>query len=72
MNGWKFEEVTRFKHLKATSYKDGISTAEILITIASAIAAMAILNRIWQYNTISFASRFRLYKSLVTLSLIHI
>ena len=27
---------------------------------------MARLNRIWQCNTISFASKFKLYKSLVT------
>ena len=30
------------------------------------MAAMAGLNRIWQNNTISFANKFKLYKSLVT------
>ena len=30
------------------------------------MAAIARLNRIWRCNTISFASRFKLYKSLVT------
>ena len=35
------------------------------------MAAMAKLNRIWQCNTISFASTFRLYKSLVT-SILHL
>ena len=32
----------------------------------AAIAPMARLKRIWQSNTISFASKFKLYKSLVT------
>ena len=36
------------------------------IRIASAMAAMARLSRIWRYNTISFTSKFRFYKSLVT------
>ena len=33
------------------------------------MAAMVRLNRIWRYNTISFASKFKLYKSLVTSTL---
>ena len=40
-------------------------SAEICIGIASAMAAIARLNRIWRCNTISFASKFNLYKSLV-------
>ena len=32
---------------------------------------MARLNRIWHYNTISFASKFKLYKSLVTSILLY-
>ena len=39
--------------------------------IASAMAAMARLNRIWRCNTISFASKFKLYKSLVTSGLLY-
>ena len=35
------------------------------------MAAMAILNMIWQCNTISFANKFKLYKSLVTSFLLY-
>ena len=49
---------------------DGTCSAEICIRIASAIAAMARLNRIWCSNTITFANKFKLYKSLVT-SILH-
>ena len=62
MNGQKLEEMTCFKYLGATLCKDGIC-----IRIASAMAAMAILTRIWWCNTISFASKFKLYKSLLIL-----
>ena len=44
--------------------------AEVRIRIASALAAMARLDRIWWCSTISFASRFKRYKSLVT-SILH-
>ena len=40
--------------------------AEVRIGIASAMAAVIRLNRIWWCNIISFASKFKLYKSLVT------
>ena len=63
MNGQKLEEVTRFKYLRATLCKHGTCSAEIRFRIASAFAR---LNRIWRCNTISFASKFKLYKSLVT------
>ena len=66
MNGQKLEEVTSFKYQGATLCKDGTCSAEIRIRIASAMAAMARLNGIWRRNTISFASKFKLYKSLVT------
>ena len=36
------------------------------IEIALAMATVAKLNRIWRCNTISFASKFKLYKPLVT------
>ena len=65
-NGQKLEEVTSFKYLGTTLCKDGTRSAEILIRIASAMTAMARLNRVWRCNTISFASKFKLYKSLVT------
>ena len=78
MNGQKLEDVTSFKYLGANLCKDGTCSAEVCIRITSAMAAMARINGICRCNTISFASKFKLYKSLVTsvvlygLSLIHI
>ena len=66
MNDQKLEEVTSFKYLGATLCKHGTCSAEIRIRAVSAMAAIAILNRIWCSSTISFASKFKLYKSLVT------
>ena len=60
MNGQKLEEVTRLKYLEATLCKDGTCSAEVHIRTAS---VMARLNRIWWCNTISFTSKFKLYKS---------
>ena len=68
MNGQKLEEVTSFKYLGATLCKDGTCSAEVRIRIAS---AMARLNRIWQCNTISSASKFKLCKSLATSNLFY-
>ena len=66
MDGQKLEKVNSFEYLGITMCKDGTWTAEIPIRIASAMAAMARLNRIWRNNIISFASKFKLCKSLVT------
>ena len=66
INGQKLQEVTSFKYLGATLCKDGTCSAETRIRIASVMAAVARLNRVWQSNTISFTSKFKLYKSLVT------
>ena len=41
-------------------YKDGTSSAEVRIRIASAMAAMIRLKRILRCNTISFAIKFKL------------
>ena len=60
------EEVTSFKYQGATLYKDSTYSAQILIRIASAMAAMARFNQIWQSNITNFTSKFKLYKSLVT------
>ena len=60
MNSQKLEEVTSFKYLGATLCKDGTCSAEVHIRTAS---VMARLNRIWWCNTISFTSKFKLYKS---------
>ena len=62
-NSQNLEEVTSFKYPGAPLCT---CSAEVRLRIASATAAMARLNRIWRCNTISFASRFKLYKSLVT------
>ena len=66
MNGQKLVEVTSFKYLGATLCKDGTCLAEGSIRIASVMTAIARLNRLLQCNTISFASTFKLYKTLVT------
>ena len=68
MNSQKFKEVTSFNSLGATLCKDGTCSAEVCIRIAS---AMARLNRIWQCNTINFASKFKFYKSFVASILLY-
>ena len=70
-NGQKLEEVTSFRYLGATLCKDAICSTEVRIRIASAMAAMARLNRIWLCNTISFASKCELYESLVSSILLY-
>ena len=66
MDGQKLDELTSFKHLWATLCKYGICSAEVRIRIASAVAAMTRLNKIWRCNTISFASQFKCYNSIIT------
>ena len=61
MNGQKLEEVTSFKYLGASLYKDNTCSVDIHIRIASAMAAVARLNRIWHSNIISFASKLKFY-----------
>ena len=61
MNGRTLEEVISFNCLGATLCKDGICSAEVLISIGP---AMARRNRIWRCKAISFASMFNLYKFL--------
>ena len=63
MNGQKLEEVTSFKYLGATLCKDGTCSAEVGITIASAMAAITKLNRIMRCSTINFASKFKFYNT---------
>ena len=59
MNGQKLEEVTSFKYLGATLCKDGTCSAEVRNRVDR-------LNRIQRSNSVSFASKFNLYMSLVT------
>ena len=65
MNSQKLEEVISFKYLGATLCKDGTCSAEVHIRTAS---AMARLNRIWWSNTISFASKFKNYRTISLIS----
>ena len=51
----------RGKYLGVSLCKDGTCSAEVRIRIAT----MARLNRIWRCNTLSSASKFKLYKSVV-------
>ena len=71
INGQKLDKVTSFKYVGATLRKYGTCSAEIRIRIASAMAAMARLNKIWRCNTISFANKFKLFNSLVTYILLY-
>ena len=71
MNGQRLEKMISFKYLGATLCKDGACSAEVRIRIASVMKPMARLNRIWRRSTISFASKFKLYKSLVTSILLY-
>ena len=61
----KLEDIASVRYLGATLCKDTTCSAEIHIRIASAMAAMVRLNRIWRSNAISFAGKFKLHKSLV-------
>ena len=65
MNGEKLEEVEAFKYLGATLTKDGRSTTEVRIRLATATSAMANLGRIWKSKSISFPTKLKLYRSLV-------
>ena len=65
MNGQKLEAVTSFKYLGATLCKDATCSATVRIRIAPGLTAMARLNRIQRFNSISFASKFKLDNSLV-------
>ena len=48
MDEQKLEEVTSVKYLRAASCKDGTCSVEVRIRTASAIAAMARVNRVWR------------------------
>ena len=71
MNSQMLEEVTSFKYLGTTLYEYGTCSAVVSIRIASALTAMARLNRIWRCNNISLGSKLKLYKSLITSILLY-
>ena len=70
MDGQQLETVDHFKYLGAILTSDGSCTAEIRARIASALAAMARLSRIWK-SDMSFQIKHKLYKSLVVSSLLY-
>ena len=65
MNGQKLEKVEAFKYLGATLTKDGRSSMEVKIRLATATAAMAKLEKIWRNKSISLPTKIKLYRSLV-------
>ena len=71
MNGQQLEEVVAFKYLGATLTKDGLSTAEIKIRLAIATASVVKLNKIWSSKDTSFATKIKLYKTLVLSTLLY-
>ena len=71
MNGQQLEEVLAFKYLGATHTKAGRSAAEIKIRLAIATASMAKLNKIWSSKDISFATKLKLYKTIVLSTLLY-
>jgi len=70
MNGEILEEVASFKYLGLTLTKDGSSTVEVSLRLATASAAMTRLNRIWK-SGISFITKHRLHRSLVVSILLY-
>ena len=66
MNGQMLQDVTSFKYLGATLCMEGTCSVEVRIRIASAMAAMAGLNRTWRCDTISSASKCKPFTFLVT------
>ncbi|KAI8486085.1 hypothetical protein Bbelb_361850 [Branchiostoma belcheri] len=71
MNGEELETVDSFTYLGGTLTKDGTSKVEVHRRIALATAAMARLTRIWKSKNISFAVKYKLYKSLVVSILLY-
>ena len=70
-NGQQLKEVMALKYLGATLTKDGRSTAEIKIGLATATASMAKLNKIWSSKDVSFSTKKKLYKTLVLSTLLY-
>ena len=60
-----------FKYLGAMLTKDGRSTAEIKTRLAIATASMAKLYKIWSSKDIIFATKIKLYKTLVLSTLLY-
>ena len=65
VNGLKLETVTSFKYLGSVITDEG-SKPEILSRIAQTTAALTRLKPVWNDRSISFCSKIRLMRSLVT------
>ena len=65
VNGQKLETVTSFKYLGSVVTDEG-SKPEILSRIARATAALTMLKPVWNDRSLSFSSKVRLMRSLVT------
>ena len=63
--GQKLGTVTSFKYLRAVVSDDG-SKPELLSRIAQATAALTTLKPIWRDNIISFGSKVKLMRSIVS------
>ena len=70
VNGQPLEVVTGFKYSGATLSKDGTCRAEIRIWMATAMAVMAMVNRMWKSN-MSFQTKLQLFWSLVVSILLY-
>ena len=62
---YRLEKLISFKYLGISLCKNRTCSAKISTRIASAMAAIARLRRVWWIKTISFASKFKLYEFLV-------
>jgi hypothetical protein len=71
VGGVNLENVESFKYLGATITKDGRSTSEIKIRIATATGALARLKNIWHCRNISIESKLRLMRAIVTSSILY-
>ena len=65
VNGQKLETVTSFKYLGSVISDEG-SKPEILSRIAQTTAALTRFKPLWNDRSISFSSKIRLMRSLVT------
>ena len=65
MNGQKLETVTSFKYLGSVIIDEG-SKPEVLSRIAQTTAALIRLKQVWIDKSISFSSKIRLNRFLVT------
>ena len=65
VNGQRFETVTSFKYLGSVITDEG-SKPEILSRIAQTTAALTRLKPVWIDKSVSFSSKTRLMRSLVT------